>query len=184
MGEKLRLGLTLMAIAAAVGLVLGAVESITAGPIAQVQESRRQEALKQALPEAEAFSPVEVPSGLPSERVLGVERGLKGGEAVGYAVTVSSKGYGGNLVMVVGLSLDGTVKGIRVLSHSETPGLGSKAAEAPFASQFEGKRVEAFKLVKSSPSSDGEVQAVSGATISSRAVLDGVNLALEVLRKL
>lgn len=184
MGERVRLGFTLMAIAAAVGLVLGAVERITAGPIAQVQESRRQEALRQALPEAESFAPADVPSGLPSDRVLGVERGFRGGEAVGYAITVSSKGYGGSMVMVVGLSLDGTVKGIRVLSHSETPGLGSKAAEAAFASQFEGKRVEVFKLVKSSPSSEGEVQAVSGATISSRAVLEGVNLALEVFRKL
>ncbi len=98
------------------------------------------------------------------------------GAAVGYCVEVSSGGFGGDVAVMVGYNADMTVCGVSILSHSETPGLGARVTEDFFLAQFEG---QSGALVLGS-----DVDAISGATISSRAVTDGVNLATETLTKL
>jgi len=94
------------------------------------------------------------------------------GKKMGYAFRVSSKGYGGTIDMVVGIDMSGRIMGIKVLSMKETPGLGTKAAEPKFLKQFTGK------TSKSPLKAKKDVDAITGATITSQAVSDGVREAL------
>ncbi len=98
----------------------------------------------------------------------------QGEKIVGYCVEVKSAGFGGDIEMMVGYTADKRVLGVSIIALSETPGLGAKVAEDDFLSQYEGK---GGALVLGS-----DVDAVSGATISSRAVTDGVNRATEALQ--
>lgn len=101
------------------------------------------------------------------------------GNEMGYIVTITdSEAYGGSLQMTVGITTDGTVQGISFLSLNETPGLGMKAKEDSFMSQFSDKNVEYFKYTKTEASADNEVQAISSATITTNAVTHGVNGAI------
>jgi len=81
--------------------------------------------------------------------------------------------------MVVGVSKEGKLANIKILSHTETPGLGAKAAEPAFSGQFRDKKTDELTVTKTSPGKDSEIQAISGATITSRAVTSGVNTALK-----
>ena len=90
---------------------------------------------------------------------------------IGYAFTVIGSGYGGDIEMLVGIEADAaTIRGLSVISHGETPGLGAKITEPWFQEQFEGKDVNTLALVDDG----GEIDAISGATISSSAVVDAV----------
>ncbi len=99
---------------------------------------------------------------------------------VGYCVESTAAGFGGDLTLMVGYSADGTIRGVRIVSHSETPGLGARVKDDPaHLGQYTGKS-GTLKLNK-----DGgtDVDAISGATISSRAVNQAVNQATDVLTK-
>ena len=101
------------------------------------------------------------------------------GETVGYVITVTShEGYGGDIQISVGIETDGTVKGIEMLSISETAGLGMKATEADFKDQFKDKKVEKFSYTKSGEEGDDKIDALSGATITTNAVTNAVDSAL------
>lgn len=99
------------------------------------------------------------------------------GSTVGYVFTTVSKGYGGDVKVMVGINADGTVSGVEALELNETPGLGMNAQSPDFLSQFVGK-VLGISVAKNNPS-DNEVQALTGATITSNAVTAAVNTALE-----
>ena len=134
------------------------------------------EALAQTLPEASDFEAVECPQG--QSVIKEVNRGSANGETVGYNITVTPKGYGGLIEMVVGISDEGRLTDIKILSHTETPGLGAKAADPAFSGQFHEKIVEKIVVTTTPPAADNEIQAISGATITSKAVASGVNAAL------
>lgn len=98
------------------------------------------------------------------------------GNKIGYVMSVTTQnGYGGAITLSLGYSLDGTVTGMEILTINETAGMGAKATEPEFKGQFAGKQVEEFKLTKSAASDDNQIQAISGATITSTAVTDAVN---------
>lgn len=97
---------------------------------------------------------------------------------VGYVFTTSAKGYGGDIVTMVGVKNDGTVSGMDFLSISETAGLGMNADTDEFKNQFAGKSGE-IGLNKNTPA-ENEIQALTGATITSKAVTEAVNIALEL----
>jgi electron transport complex protein RnfG len=173
----LRLGLILFTVTAITGIILGVVYEITLGPILQAQERLKNEALAGALPEAKSFSIVEAAPD--SDPVLKeVQKGEQEGALVGYCVTVTPKGYGGIIEIVVGITKEGKLRAIRILNLSETPGLGAKAVLPAFSGQYENKEVETLSVVKVSPTSPEQIQAISGATITSNAVTSGVNAAL------
>ena len=109
-----------------------------------------------------------------------VYEGKDGADIVGYTVKVLPKGYGGEIELIVGISSDGKITGINIGNMSETPGLGAKAKESDFQSQFTDKPASDLTLVKGSASSEDEVSAISGATITSTAVTNGVNVAIEL----
>lgn len=101
------------------------------------------------------------------------------GNTIGYMVASTSKeGYGGAIDMAVGIALDGTVVGVQVLEMSESAGLGDRAKEDSFRSQYVGKAVNEYTVVKTGASKENEIDALSGATITSKAVTNAVNAAV------
>ena len=95
------------------------------------------------------------------------------GEEVGYVFTTGAKGYGGTVSVMVGIGADGAITGIEILSHAETPGLGANAVKPEFKDRFIGKSGE---LTVDKNSNDGQnVQAITAATITSKAVVSAVN---------
>ena len=101
------------------------------------------------------------------------------GNVIGYVLTVTAKDAShASITYSVGIQNEGTVNGYSITNIAETPGLGMKAQEEPFYSQFEGKNVDSFTVVKSTPSADNEIEAISGSTITSKAMANGVNACL------
>ncbi|MBO4979426.1 MAG: FMN-binding protein [Clostridia bacterium] len=99
------------------------------------------------------------------------------GEIVGYCVNVIGKGFGGDMSLMVGYQPDRSIRGVSIVSHAETPGVGSKVGDAAHLSQYAGLSGE----LTLSKRGDADITAISGATISSKAVHDAVNRAGEVL---
>lgn len=177
MAKILKLGAVLFLITAVTGLILGGVYTMTLEPINKAKEKEKMEALAQTLPQASDFETIDAPQ---SQSIIKeVNRGSVGGKTVGYNITVVPKGYGGLIEMVVGIDTGGMLMDIKILSHTETPGLGAKAADRAFSGQFHEKAVEKIVVTTAPPAADNEVQAISGATITSKAVASGVNTALE-----
>ncbi len=173
------------------GLLLGVVYDITKEPIAAAQENTKQEAYRSVLAEASSFETMEdfdasdalallQENGYASDEITEVAEGVdESGETVGYVINVMShEAYDGDLEISVGIADDGTVKGIEMLSISETAGLGMKADEADFRDQFKDKKVERFSYTKSGESGDDKIDAISGATITTNAVTNAVDSAL------
>ena len=110
------------------------------------------------------------------------------GNAMGYIFNVTTgKGYGGDIQLTVGIKTDGTVCGYSVLSISETAGLGMKAKDDPdWGTQFADKQVESFNVVKdgSGSADDSKIDAISGATITSKAVTGAMNSCLAYFQSL
>lgn len=177
MKENLKLGGILLIISALAGLLLSVAFSITKGPIAETERANKIAAMKQLLPDAENFEAVQIEN---KEGILDVQKALKGGKDLGYCINVSSKGYGGPINMMIGISADGQVKGVQILTLSETPGLGSHAKDPEFKDQFNNKNANELEVIKEGSPSDNQILAISGATITSKAVTAGVNNAINL----
>ena len=171
----LRLALTLLAITAVVAVILAGVNSVTAPRIAELNAEKTQAAIEAVLPgggEEIAFTD---DSGIVSTIYKGQS---------GYAVEVTPAGFNGTVTMMVGVDNAGKVLGISVVNHTETAGLGAEAASqgaagTAFRSQFTGMS-GSVSVTKDG----GQVDALTGATITSRAVCTGVNAALNAVAKL
>ncbi len=171
------------------GLALGVVQDITAGPIATQQEKSKEEAYKTVFEDADKFEIYSADDGLTSylsdngftaqtiDEIMVAEDAS--GETLGYAFTVTdSEGYGGDIQFAMGVQNDGTLNGISILSISETAGLGMKATTDSFKDQFKDKKVEKFTYTKTGATSDDQIDAISGATITTNAMTNGVNAGL------
>lgn len=194
MKSMLKDTLVLFIITLFAGLLLGVVYQITKGPIAAQEEKARQEAFAEVFEAAENFQTVELPAVEEIDRVL-TEAGISGvtveeivsaldssGSLLGYCITVTShEGYGGDIRLTLGINLDGGLNGISILEISETPGLGMKA-ESVLKPQFSGKNVTQFEYTKSGAVTDNQIDAISGATITTKAVTGGVNAGLKVFQ--
>ncbi len=187
----------LFAITLLSGLVLGFVYELTKEPIRLQQEKAIQEACAAVFPETESlgitFEALEAVPGIALTEELaasGVEIGAaydavtSDGTRCGYVVEATSKeGYGGSIVLYVGVSNDGTVSGVSILEIAETPGLGMKA-EDELIPQFAQVQTDAFTYTKSGSNSDNEIDAISGATVTTKAVVNAVNGALDYAAEL
>ena len=171
------------------GLALGVVQDITAGPIATQQEKSKEEAYKTVFEDADTFEVYSADDGLATaladngftaqtiDEIMVAQD--SSGETLGYAFTVTdSEGYGGDIQFAMGVQNDGTLNGISILSISETAGLGMKANTDSFKDQFKNKKVEKFSYTKTGATSDDQIDAISGASFTSRAVTGAVNAAL------
>ena len=178
----------MVAITLIAGLLLGNVYQVTKEPIAVQEAKAKQEACQEVFADASSFDAVEVAAveesawssaGYGQETIDEVMMAKdSAGETLGYVVTVTTKeGYGGDIRFTLGVRMDGTVNGISILSISETAGLGMRAEEV-LKPQFADKNVEKFEYTKSGATSESQVDAISGATITTNAVTNGVNAGL------
>lgn len=178
MKENLILGLKLFTITAIAGLLLGFAHEITKEPIER-QEKIASSAIEEVLPMAKTAeeADIEIPEG---SNITAVNVGYDGDNIVGYTIRITAKGYKGAIDMVVGISTEDKIEGIKIISHGETPGLGANIETDGFKGQFKGKSAAgSLKVVKTGASADNELDAISGATISSNAVTNAVNEAAE-----
>ena len=159
------------------GGVLGVVYNATKEPIAAAETAKKTEAIKNVLPEFNELKETMVMSALEDVEIPFYLAYDADNNFIGAAVeTFTNKGFSGNISLMVGILADGTLKNISVLQHAETPGLGSKMTEPTFKDQFNGKKADSFNIkVKKD---GGDVDAITAATISSRAFCDAVNRAL------
>ena len=175
--------LVLFGISLVASLSLGAVYNLTKVPIAKAQQEKKENAIRQVVPAFDQLQPDEITLASGGDPVT-VYKAVKAGDTVGYAVeTYSDNGYGGRIYLMVGFLPDGTIQNTAVLKHTETPGLGDKmdAAKSNFSNQFQNKNPESFKLkVKKD---GGQVDAITAATISSRAFCDAVQRAYDAVNE-
>jgi electron transport complex protein RnfG len=179
------------------GAALGVVYNVTKTPIEQANEKAKQEAYKAVYPDAEDYKVLsdEDVGGYDNWTALLSQNGYAadsldevcfatdGDDVKGVIITITnSDGYGGDIQMVVGISSDYVITGLEFLSISETVGLGMQATEDDFKNQFVGVSIsKKFTYTKSGSSSSSEIDALSGATITTSAVTEGVNAAISVV---
>ena len=166
----LRLALTLFVITAVVAAALAGVNALTESRIAAVKAENTRKAIEAVLPGGGEEIPFSDDTGTVS-KVYASDSG--------YAVEVTPAGFGGTIDMMVGIDREGQVLGIQIISHSETPGLGASAASEngsgiEFRNQFAG-----LSGTLAVDKDGGEIDALTGATVTSRAVTAGVNAALK-----
>lgn len=171
------------------GLLLGLVYQVTAQPRREQQERKIREACQAVFAQAEQFEDLSYTIDAELAQQLagnGVRIGTvyqakdAAGSPLGYVIeTTSGEGYGGNITLYAGITNDGILNGVSILTISETPGLGMRAQEV-LVPQFEQKAAMDFTYTKTGSQSDSEIDAISGATITTKAVTNAVNGAVSV----
>lgn len=186
------LALCLITLVAAV--LLGFVNELTKDRIAEQKAAAKEAAYREVYPEAASIvtddaavgekvaAAAELLKDNGFESITVDEAGLAldaSGKTLGYVMTVTTKkGYGGAITMTMGYRLDGAITGIAFVTLNETPGFGMKANEAAFKEQFIGKNAFELVWVKTGASADNEIDAISGATVTTKAVTGAVNAGL------
>lgn len=119
-------------------------------------------------------------------RIKGIYEAYKGKDKIGWIIDITSKGYGGDIYFTIGISKDLKISNVKPGQNMETPGLGSKVLSKIFVSKLQGLQIKQkdFTVVKSASTNEEEVQAVSGATITSKAVVQALNDASKIVREL
>ncbi|MDD7206376.1 MAG: RnfABCDGE type electron transport complex subunit G [Lachnospiraceae bacterium] len=181
--------LILTAFTLVLGFILALVYAVTEKPREEAAQKTVQAAYQQVFKDADSFEDYDFDADEANKLVSdagykdtidGVVTALDSSKNVlGYVITVTAKdGSQGSITFSVGIKNDGTVNGYSITSISETPGLGMKAEEADFYKQFENKKVDKFDVVKTTPSKDDEIEAITGSTITSKAMANGCNAAI------
>lgn len=151
-------------------LIIAIVYFITAPVAAKNAEILKEDSMKALVKEADDFTAIKGKSEWFEAK--------KDGKTIAYVIQSITKGYGGEIKLLVAIDEKEKVIGYNILSHNETPGLGDKTTKSPFKNQFKGK--EESNLVVTKDKSDTEdIQAITGATISSKAVTKGVQDAVK-----
>lgn len=194
MKEIRKLGVILFAICAIAAALLAMTNAVTAPKIAQNAAENEIEAQQIVLPAGKEFKELDKAemttlfekNGAESlKNVVAVSTAMTDGNVVGYAFKVVVSGFGGDITMLVGIDSEGKLSKYNVLSHTETAGLGDKIATEPFSGQFTGKAAAVpLSVVKSAAKNDSQVQAITGATISSRAATVAINSAFDAYNAL
>ena len=161
----LNIGARLLVICLVVAAVVSLVNEVTKKRYAELQEQEKANAMASIFG-AETLTYTELGNGVYALK--------QGDEPLGYCVESTTAGFGGDMTLMVGFNSDLAVVGVQILSHSETPGLGARVNDAGYLSQYGGKTGD-LALGE-------DIDAISGATISSKAVLAGVNEAQKSLR--
>lgn len=172
------------------GLLLGVVNEVTKEPIAIQQAKRKNEACKEVFQDATDFRALEL--SMPETEKGGEKAAATindvsqavgdDGTVLGYVLDITThEGYNGDIQFTMGIRMDGTVNGISLLSIAETPGLGMKAEEV-LKPQFAEKKVGQFMYTKAGATMAEEIDAISGATITTNALVNGVNTGLNCFK--
>ena len=161
--------IVLLIICAVAACILAVVHAKTEPMIEANELAEKTATYKEALPEADGFEEL-------STDIEGVTAVLKATNDVGYVITAQSRGYGGQVPVAVAFTNDGEISKVVCMSNDETPGLGQKVCEESFSGQFSGMAAEPFTI--------DDIDIISGATISSRAVTNAINLAIEAYEEI
>ena len=176
-----RLTFTLFAITAVTSFLLSLVNNVTKDRIAEMTQLETKTAMETVMPgENVIFEELENKP----EGVNAVYSAVSGGKIIGYCVTVSPNGFGGAISMIVGINTENAVTGVQIISLSETAGLGSKANSDSFLDQYKGLETDISVVKGEVPAGDNSISAITGATITSKAVTAGVNSALKAVASL
>lgn len=196
MRDMIKPAFILFAICLVVGLLLSFAHNITKGIIYERNEAQLNDARKEVLSLSNnaKFEFVKyddwknlINAAENYKNIKDVYKAMIGETFQAYVVTAVSNGFGGPMEVMIGISASGRVYGVKIVSNQETPGLGSKATDENFTSQFKGLPVNAvLKVVKSKTNQNslGEIQAVTGATVSSKAVTSAVQTAIKLIDEL
>jgi len=171
MNQMVRFGMILGIICLAATLVLAFTYEITKPKIEAQRKAEEEAALKKIIPGADSFQEK-------TQGDIDYFEARKNGALAGYCIRVTGMGYGGYMRIIVGIDPDGVIKGVDILEHQETPGLGAKIneirpgeSEPYFLKQFKGKQARTVTVKR-------DIDAITGATISSKAVADAINKAV------
>lgn len=179
--EIIRMVVTLFAISLICSSILGVVNAVTKDKIAEIEAETRAAAMREVLPDAETFTDVSdaLSEEFKTENTITsiFSATASDGADAGYAVMVAPRGFGGEIVMIVGIGTDGAVTGVVITEMSETAGLGTKATDPAFLSQYAGKS-GSLSVVKGE-AGENQISAITGATVTSRAVTTGVLAAMK-----
>lgn len=173
--EVVKVAVILFAITAVAAAVLAAVNAVTAPVIAENNRKAQEIAMKAVLPDATGFKKMEYEL---SENSSVTE--VYSSDA-GYAIKAAPKGYGGAISMIVGVDNDLKVTGVEIISQSETAGLGAKCTDSSFKAQFVGKTENI--AVSKNGAKENEIDAITSATITSKAVTKGANDAIKAAKE-
>lgn len=194
MKSMLKDAMILFVITLLAGALLGIVYEVTKEPIAAQQEKAKNEAYQEVFTQAAGFEDIAMKPDLAPEdltayvKQLGYDVDINGiagawdddGNELGYVITVTDhEGYGGDIRFSMGITNDGILNGISILSISETAGLGMRAEEV-LKPQFANKQITTFEYTKTGAAADNQIDAISGATITTNAVVGGVNAGIAV----
>ncbi len=171
--SALKMILTLIVIACVIALAMSYVNSLTAPIIEKNAADKLNRSLAEVLP-ADSYEVLQ-------EGDATVYSATKDGKQIGVCIVNSAKGYGGDIKVLSGILNDGSVNKIEILEMSETPGLGANAKNDSFKEQYVGKSGSIG--VNKTNKSETEILAISGATITSKAVTEAVNGALEIAKQ-
>ena len=177
--------LALVVIALAFVLCLAVVYALTKQPIADAEFNEKIAAYQEVCPGAETFEDFEVKTTVSADgnvKINEVKLAKNAdGDNVGYVLLITTnQGYGGDVTLSMGVLADGSIAGVKVISMSETPGLGAKCTDEGWISQFKGISGE-VAYTKDGKVKDNEIDAISGATYTTEAVVGAVNFGLEVM---
>ncbi|MBS6525284.1 RnfABCDGE type electron transport complex subunit G [Aedoeadaptatus acetigenes] len=181
MKNYLKTGLVLLVISAVAAGLLAVVNSFTSEVIAQAEFEKSVQAYQEIYGDkADKFEPLdEAKKAALVEKYKEIQDvfvAKKGDEIVGYGINHTGNGYGGSMTNAIGLLNDGTIAGFRNIQNAETPGIGTQITEAPYFEQFVGKSFKNGEVKgNKDPQAEDEIPMISGATISSTAVLKGIN---------
>lgn len=174
-GESVKIAVILFAICAVITALLAATNMLTEEKIAENALLEKQEACK-AVIAAEEY--IELDCG------YDVYLAISGGEVVGCTVTTAKNGYGGEVTVMVGFDMDGDITGVDIIEHGETPGLGANADKPSFLDQFKSEDKTGHSDDYAVEKDGGEVDALTAATVSSRAVTEAVDAACDIYDEL
>ncbi|NLI61585.1 MAG: RnfABCDGE type electron transport complex subunit G [Clostridiales bacterium] len=180
MSDIIKTGLRLFIITAIAAVCMGITNLATKGPIEEQRIANANLAKQTVLPQADEFTEVGIMTEIAekeSAKIVEINAGKASNDIVGYTFKVITRGFGGDMEVIVGINSDNQVESIQIGVHSETPGLGTKTQDDSFMDQYKGKSADNILSVTKNSPGDSEIQAVSGATVTSDAVTNGVNLA-------
>lgn len=169
-------GLILFLITGIAAFVLSVVNSATEPIITENNREKREAAMKKVMPEADSFEENGIDCSGTEEKIGAVYAAKRSGEVIGYVVIAEPNGYNGAVTTVVGVDKAGTVTGVDITSQSETAGLGANCTKDEFKDSFKGK-TDGITVVKSG-AKNNQIDALTSATITSKAVVRGVNAAI------
>jgi electron transport complex protein RnfG len=177
--DYIRPTISLVLIALVVTVLLALTYSATKPMIEKLQKERADAAREEVLPDANGFT--EITLDTDAENVEDIYTADNGS---GTVVTVTDKGFGGNIRVMVGLDAGGRIVGVKVLSHTETPGLGTKAMTEEYLAQYKGAVGVKTKKLDTDRADATEIDTISGATITSNAVYRAVNRAVAFVHQM